>query len=346
MNVDWPVFGTAIAACLAALLAFGGCAKFDLDKFDMRKNIPWGAGRDGELKAPMKVVAVWTDTVLTEGMKPATRGFGGRLMFYDVEGGKPIQVRGSLMVYAFDETGRDVENTKPDRKFVFTTEQFEKHYSKSSLGHSYSVWLPWDAAGGPLKEISLLVRFTPDNGPVVIGDAARQHLPGSRTSDPTKYPDPPVAQRPLPSAPADGVQLVAYDAPAMDPTAAANSSNPPRRMSTTTISLPTGTDALRRTGFAQPTQPGFGATTEPAAPNASYSSRYSTAPTSSSGFAGSAAGSTAPAASAGSPSGSPAAHFEPTRRRPLGAPLARLERGRVPWQHSLEAPPSSLPNSQ
>ena len=53
--------------------------------------------------------------------------------------------RGSLVVYAFDETDRDPANMKPDRKFVFTQEQFEKHYSKSTLGHSYSVWLPWDA---------------------------------------------------------------------------------------------------------------------------------------------------------------------------------------------------------
>jgi len=351
---------------IAALIALSGCSKFDVDKFDMSKNIPWGPGKDGELKAPMKAVAVWTDTVLTEGMRPATRGFGGRLMFYAAEGGKPIKVKGSLTVYAFDETGRDVEQAKPDRKYVFTSEQFEKHYSKSSLGHSYSVWLPWDAAGGPLKEISLLVRFTPDNAPVVIGEASKQHLPGvSVGADPTKYPEPagapqPLVQTPGTSAPTGGVQLVDYDAPALQHPAVSNytSSGPtnaagqPRRMSTTTISLPTSNDALRRTSFAQPGG-NFGSASPPA-----------TAP----GSAASAGGSQGPmswpaAQQAGSPQGAPtagsqsaesqspaastqSARFGPGRLRPLGAPLARLERDRAPWQPSLAAPPSAPPSSR
>jgi len=385
---------------ITALVALSGCSKFEMDKFDMSKNIPWGAGKDGELKAPMKVVAVWTDTVLTEGMRPATRGFGGRLMFYDVDGGKPIKVKGSLTVYAFDETGRDVEQAKPDRKYVFTSEQFEKHYSKSSLGHSYSVWLPWDAAGGPLKEISLLVRFTPDNAPVVIGEAAKQHLPGVRTGgDPTKYPDPAIAQATnagqvptsavpgvlphiavgsqsgtlpnatLPSGALSsstvangGVQLVGYDAPAAQ--AGSGTTAQPRRMSTTTISLPSSNDALRRTSFAQPGG-NFGSapmmTTAPGSAASAFGSQGPMGWPAAQQVGSPQAGSTQPAAPAAgsqpaawqSPAvpqspkaGSQSAHFGPGRHRPLGAPLARLERDRAPWQPNLAAPPSAPPSSR
>lgn len=377
---------------IAALVALSGCSKFDIDKLDMTKNIPWGEGKDGAMKAPMKVVAVWTDTVLTEGMKPATRGFGGRLMFYDVEGGKPIKVKGTLTVYAFDETDRDVEQTKPDRKYMFTTEQFEKHYSKSSLGHSYSVWLPWDAAGGPLKEISLLVRFTPEKAPVVIGEASKQHLPGVRAGDdPTKYPDVPTAQAALRGAPGvlphiavgshsgsipsgnaatsgvsagGGVQLVGYEAPTTP--AGANTNGQPRRMTTTTISLPSSNDALRNSGFAQASARNFGtATTSPttmspatmgfsaasssvpawsAAPNATQVGSPTAAsfqPAAPQAGSQPAAGSQAP------PAGSPAsAHFGPGRLRPLGAPLARLERDRAPWQPNLAAPQSAPQGSR
>ena len=52
------------------------------------------------------------------------------------------------------------------------------HYSKSKLGHSYSVWLPWDETGGPQKEISLIARFTPEKGGVVVGEQTKQMLPG------------------------------------------------------------------------------------------------------------------------------------------------------------------------
>ena len=72
---------------------------------------------------------------------------------------EPIKVDGTLTVYVFDETNRDPNNVRPDRKYVFTKEQFPSHYSKSKFGHSYSVWIPWDEAGGEQKEISMIVRF-------------------------------------------------------------------------------------------------------------------------------------------------------------------------------------------
>src|SRR6185295_11244836 len=76
------------------------------------------------------------------------------------------------------ETDRDPANTTPDRKYIFTAEQFAKHYSKSPLGHSYSVWIPWDEAGGLQTEISLLVRYLHEKGEVVIGEQAKQVLSG------------------------------------------------------------------------------------------------------------------------------------------------------------------------
>jgi hypothetical protein len=46
------------------------------------------------------------------------------------------------------------------------------------LGHSYSVWIPWDEVGGPQKEISLIARFTPEKGSVVVSEQTKQILPG------------------------------------------------------------------------------------------------------------------------------------------------------------------------
>ena len=86
---------------IAGLLSLSGCAQFD-----MRKAIPWTKGGDGELEQPMKVVCVWTDTIMSHASEVPRRGFGGRLMFYADEEGKPVKVTGSLTVYAFDETDR------------------------------------------------------------------------------------------------------------------------------------------------------------------------------------------------------------------------------------------------
>src|SRR3954452_17018158 len=127
---------------------------------------------------PVRMVGAWTDTVMSQpGQKPQ-RGFGGRLMFYDKDGKKPILVDGQLIVYAFDEAGRDPTDNKPTRRYVFPADQMPVHMSKSEIGASYSFWLPWDEAGGPKCEVSLMCRFEPKGGAVVTGEQTKHLLPG------------------------------------------------------------------------------------------------------------------------------------------------------------------------
>ena len=153
-----------------ALASLAGCGTLQLND-----SLAWMSGRDDAPRVPRRIVAVWTDTVMHHGVpgRTARRGFGGRLMFYGDRGDDSVKVDGTLVIYAFDENGRLPSDVKPDKKYVFTAEQLPKYYSKSDLGHSYSVWLPWGELGGQQKEISLIVRFLPKGGPVVIG-----HPPG------------------------------------------------------------------------------------------------------------------------------------------------------------------------
>ncbi|MGH7134580.1 MAG: hypothetical protein ACREHD_02505 [Pirellulales bacterium] len=152
-----------------------------------QKYVPSLTGRTGEFRRPLRMVAFWTDTVRTADGQPAMRGFGGRLMFFDREHGKSVKVAGTLAIYAFDESkSEEGDNPRPDRKYVFTAEQLASHYSKSELGHSYSVWIPWDSVGGEAKEIGLICRFTPVEGGAVVSDQIRQALPGTTpTAAPT-----------------------------------------------------------------------------------------------------------------------------------------------------------------
>lgn len=351
--------------CATATTLLVGCSNFDLaSHFDLKKNIPWGEGQNGEFDPPIKAAAMWTDTILNQGGKASLRGFGGRVMFYAAEGGKPIKVRGTLVVYAFDETGRDTEHVRPDRKYVFTPEQFEQHYSKSALGHSYSVWLPWDEAGGPRREISLLVRFTPVDGAAIVGDLSKHNLPGYSEADVTQYPpyagdknsSPAANVSPATNAPAamntstgGGVVQVGYQAPltseatsvaasAVGLPTPANAENPsPRRMMTTTITLPPSqrVRGLGNGGYA-------GSPAGARAPAGEMPGYHAAAGTTNSSFGGgsnvglAAAANSAAAtpATAGVPEPQSAAHFGSPRRRPLGAPLDRLTRDHAPWQPS------------
>jgi hypothetical protein len=163
------------------LVLTAGCAPWKISK----PNI-WPFTAEDPPGTPTRIITSWTDTVLYQPNQIPLRGFGGRLIFYEGEKPEAIKVDGTLTVYVFDETNRDPNNVKPDRKYVFTKDQLPSHYSKSKLGHSYSVWIPWDEVGGPQKEISLIARFTPEKGSVVVSEQTKQILPG-QTQAMVKY---------------------------------------------------------------------------------------------------------------------------------------------------------------
>ena len=126
-----------------------------------------------------RMAVIWTDAVYNEPGKPTTRGFGGRIYFYDRHH-QSVPVDGELIIYAYDDSTQETGTSKvPKRKFVFPPEKLALHYSKTELGHSYSVWLPWDGVGGEQKEISLVPVFQNTGGQVVKGEPSKTVLPGS-----------------------------------------------------------------------------------------------------------------------------------------------------------------------
>lgn len=163
-----------VVVVLGGLVLGAGCSPLDV-----RPPTAWFADDDASGPAA-HLVAVWTDGTYQPPGRLPIRGFGGRLMFYGPRSDKPVKVDGGLVIYAFDENepGRDPSELKPTRKYVFTRQQLAKRYSKSKLGHAYSVWIPWDEVGGLQKEISLIARLVPADGPTVLGRQAKVILPG------------------------------------------------------------------------------------------------------------------------------------------------------------------------
>lgn len=160
------------------------------DTFDLDKGMPWHKDDEPKKGTPVRFVDSWTDTVLHRPGDPSQRGFGGRIHFYDADSGNPILVDGQLVVYAFDETDRDPTDNRPTKRYVFPPEELMRHMSESKLGPSYSVWLPWDDAGGESKEVSLICRFEPRGGTLIVGEQAHQRLPGTMIASklPTSIP--------------------------------------------------------------------------------------------------------------------------------------------------------------
>jgi len=210
--------------CLASLAVVAtlvsGCANLEVNDSSW-----WKLGMEEEPEVPTDLTAVWTNTVRNTPNRPSTRGFGGRIMFYNGDKDRPVKVEGTLVVYAFDETGGNKGDVKATRKNVFTPEQLAAHYGKSQLGHSYSIWVPWDRSGGPTADVSLIVRFTSTDGSVVVGSQTTHVLPG---------PAPKTAENSRKTSPgADGVvRTVSHEGPLTDELQR-------KKMTTTSISIPT-----------------------------------------------------------------------------------------------------------
>ena len=142
---------------------------------------------------PTRVVEFWKEDVLTvDGV--TTRGFGGRLVFYDAnqknkENGhdQSVKITGRLTIYAFDDSEYEQGSSAAEKKFVFEPDQLEKAYRETSLlGHSYCFWLPWDHdVDAPRRKICLIAVLENLDGQPVLRSTEANHiqLPGCPPED-------------------------------------------------------------------------------------------------------------------------------------------------------------------
>ncbi|MCY2976896.1 MAG: hypothetical protein NTW52_19740 [Planctomycetota bacterium] len=187
-----------IGLLLIACQAIGCASMFDSSasksKSKDKKKESWSLFKKKEYQEPRSLVSTWTEDTLIQPGKPVTRGFGGRFYFYN-DRSQVIPVDGELVVYGFEDlqasetplpngmpqvspSPSDLPVVEADKKFRFTAEQFTQHFSQGDLGASYSVWIPWDAAGGPQRKITLIPCFVTKDGRTVRGDASKQVLSG------------------------------------------------------------------------------------------------------------------------------------------------------------------------
>lgn len=177
----YPPIPMLTALTLIASVAFTGCAPLTgvTGEKSVWKKLPWvGEKEPTPYPNPQKMAVTWApDVIMRTGSTP-TRGFGGRVFFYD-EKTRPVPVDGELAIQAFipGPDGKPV-NLK---RYGFTAEQFTRHYSQTDLGGSYSIWIPWDAVGGDETKITLIPSFRTKEGKMVNGTASVVLLPGKKS---------------------------------------------------------------------------------------------------------------------------------------------------------------------
>ncbi len=174
------LYSLVLAVVLAAC---GGCQTVHWSKGDSESPSYFKRAAKkpkSEFGKPEKITCIWKDAVYETNGVPRTRGFGGRVYFFDAED-RPIKVDGDLVVYGYDDTVTKGGHTSPDRKYVFKREDLQSHFSQTDIGPSYSIWIPWDDVGGERMEVSLVTAFSNGDAKVVCkGTMDRVVLPGRK----------------------------------------------------------------------------------------------------------------------------------------------------------------------
>jgi hypothetical protein len=327
-------------------LVLSGCSSLDLSE-----GMKWPDSED-KPQVPDEIVDVWTNDVLHQSGQPSKRGFGGRLMFHNQDSETPIKVEGSLTVYLFDDRGEDPMREEPIHKFIFPAEVFEKHHSKSKLGHSYSFWLPVDDVGGFERKLTVITRFEPKLGGKILSTPSTHVLPGRPVDD---QPTSPLVQRFEARGykkKANGeIQQVAH----IEPISGEPYMEQPQQdgITTTTINLP---PAFARQISNAPPQSAFGVPIAPPAAPATSSAPFSSGPANAPSAAQVPAIQPAQASTGAQPANStlasrPPTRFQlsrfPARREALGRPVAsrvRTQPFRATWPSALPSTPRSAPS--
>lgn len=178
MNKSLSILTLSIAAA-----ALSGCQATKWSKPTMQNLNPLkltAHDKESSNKAdpdePASMAAIWSDGVYEAVGNIKVAGFGARIYFYN-DAGEPVNADGELTVYGYEDD-KQQGGTSADRKFVFRQSEFQSHYSETSLGASYSVWVPWQKVGGQRTSISLIPVFKTSAGKVLRGDESVNVVPG------------------------------------------------------------------------------------------------------------------------------------------------------------------------
>lgn len=182
----------ALNLILIGCLLFSGCAGVHNSLRPSSKSSHWNlfnrgtaektASKKKKASRPENMVVIWKDAVLEKPGTPSVRGFGARIYFHDADN-QAIKVEGELVVFGFDDSGVEgaLHSKKPTKKFVFTNEQLQTHFSESNIGASYSIWIPWDKFGPDQKAIALIPIFKTSDGITLNGGSTTNVLPSDKS---------------------------------------------------------------------------------------------------------------------------------------------------------------------
>lgn len=141
-------------------------------------------GRPHIEKNVMRIVTIW-EPAHGKGLDDRNaRGFAGQILFFGPGGESGARVRGKVSISIFDHYDKDAD-TDPVllHKFEFDAEAWEVHRGEGTLGHSYSVFIPYTNKHKDQVNCAMKVELLQEDGSRVSSQETEVLLPGRNTKE-------------------------------------------------------------------------------------------------------------------------------------------------------------------
>jgi hypothetical protein len=149
----------ASAIMVAVCLLAAGCASLP--------GILEPLGGSSQSSAPVTELMTMIQFQATPDRDAIHEGLWIRVFLFDGNV-KAVEADGPLTFFAYFNAPSDNPEVVADQRWDFSPEQLRAMRGESKLGTSYVVWLPLEGSGRSKTRISVVLVYTPSNGPRLI----------------------------------------------------------------------------------------------------------------------------------------------------------------------------------
>jgi hypothetical protein len=130
-----------------------------------------------------RVVSIWEPSTGKGLDDRNSRGFAGQILFFGPGCDTGARVRGKVNIYQYDQFDPDADNyPEPLHTFAFEPDAWEVHRTEGTLGHSYSVFIPYmNTANKDQVNCGLKVEIILEDGRMVSTQTTQVLLHGKNS---------------------------------------------------------------------------------------------------------------------------------------------------------------------
>ncbi len=130
-----------------------------------------------------KIVTIWEPSQGKDMNGLNSRGFAGQILFFGAGNESGARVRGKVLISLYDDYQPELlEEPTLLHRFEFDADAWEMHRGEGTLGHSYSVFIPYvNTENKDQVNCALKVEIQPDGGMPISSRETEVLLPGRNT---------------------------------------------------------------------------------------------------------------------------------------------------------------------